>query len=104
MFSNERANLMAVDDPTEGLSPELMDQLLQQLQSDEATSQASTLESLDSLQDWMSNHPSLRQMLVVEQFSDVGPALLSFLRLMLGYQPKQPDADDADGDDTDRPQ
>jgi len=95
---------MAAEDPTEGLSPELMDELLQQLKSDEAGSQASTLESLDSLQDWMTNHPALRQMLVVEQFSDVGPAILSFLRLMLGYKTEEPDADDASGDDLDRPQ
>jgi hypothetical protein len=95
---SERAYTMAdhdANDATEGLSPELMGQLLEQLQTDEASSQASTLESLDSLQNWMTNHPALRQMAVVEHFADIGPSILSFLRLMLGY----PSGDPASGDD-----
>lgn len=85
---------MAAEEEIKGLPPELMGELLQHLQSDEAASQASTLESLDSLQDWMSNHPALRQMAVVEQFSDIGPSLLSFLRLMLGIESAAPVAAD----------
>lgn len=93
---------MADDEATDDLPPELMGELLQHLQSDEAASQESTLKSLDSLEGWLTSHPALRQMLVVERFADVGPAILSFLRLMLGYNAHGPEAAQPDAAGPDR--
>jgi hypothetical protein len=72
------------DDDDAPLDDAQLSELVQHLQAEEAASQASALESVESLQLWMADHPALRQMAVVESFSEVGPAILRFLRTMLG--------------------
>jgi hypothetical protein len=68
-----------------------LSELVQHLQAEEAASQASALESVESLQLWMASQPALRQMVIVDSFADIGPAILRFLRIMLGLERGQPD-------------
>jgi hypothetical protein len=73
-----------------------LNELVRHLQSEEEASRASALESVESLQLWLTSHPALRQMVIVESVSEIGPAVLSFLRAMLGLDGRQRDAPGAD--------
>jgi hypothetical protein len=72
------------DDDDAPLDDAQLSELVQHLQAEEAASQASALESVESLQVWMASQPALRQMAIVDSFAEVGPAILRFLRVMLG--------------------
>ncbi len=72
------------DVPVEGLDEADLNQLVEHLEAEEATARQSTLSSLESLEMWIATHPALRQMAVVENFAQVGPALLTVLRKLLG--------------------
>jgi hypothetical protein len=71
------------DDP-DPLDEAQLNELIQHLQSEEEASRASALESVESLQLWLTSHPALRQMVIVDSVDQIGPAVLSFLRAMLG--------------------
>jgi hypothetical protein len=62
-----------------------LSELVQHLQATEEDARASALESVASLQLWVMSHPGLRQMIVnVDALAEIGPAILRFLRSMLG--------------------
>jgi hypothetical protein len=65
------------DDVAGSLDQVQLDELVQHLQTEEAASRASTLESVESLHLWVTNHPALRQMVIVESI-EIGPAILRF--------------------------
>jgi hypothetical protein len=72
------------DDGSGSLNEAQLNELVQHLQTEEEASRESALESEASFQLWLANHPALRQMAVVESFSQIGPAILQFLRALLG--------------------
>jgi hypothetical protein len=79
------------DDDDAPLDDAQLSELVQHLQAEEAASQASALESVESLQVWMASQPALRQMAIVDSFPEIGPAILRFLRAMLGLDRGQGD-------------
>lgn len=71
-----------------------LDHLVEHLEAIEGASRESALESMASFELWITSHPALRQMPIVESISQIGPAILRFLRMMLGLEKP--------GDDTTR--
>ncbi len=71
-------------DVTGSLDEAQLNALVEHLQTEEEASRASTLESVESFQLWLTNHPALRQMVIVNSISQIGPAILRFLRGLLG--------------------
>jgi hypothetical protein len=95
---------MSVEEPGQGLDEAQLNELMAQLQSDEQISIESTLESEISLKNWIVSNPALRQMLIPEKLSDIVPALLNFLRFMLGLDRGPPQDPSASPDEeADRP-
>jgi hypothetical protein len=72
------------DDVSGSLDAAQLDELVQHLQTEEEASREGTLQSVESLQLWMTNHPALRQMVIVESIAKIGPAILRVLRVLLG--------------------
>ena len=87
---------MQKDDDDLPLDEAQLNELVQHLQTEEEASRASALEFVESLQLWLTSHPALRQMAIVELVSEIGPAVLSFLRAMLGLDGGQRDAPGGD--------
>ena len=85
---------MAEDDEAP-LDDEQLGKLVEHLQAEAEASQAGTLESVESLRVWLTSHPALRQMAIVESITQIGPAILHFLRAMLGFDKGGPDAPEA---------
>jgi|GEM_PF-5718815 len=87
----------------DGVAPSLdenqLSELVQHLQTEEEASRLSTLQSVESFNLWITNHPALRQMVIVESVSKIGPAILRFLRALFGLDRGAPDASEA-GDAT----
>lgn len=88
-----------------GLDSEQLKQIEGEIFQQEEESRESILGSAVDFELWMTSHPSLRQIVMVENFSDILPSILNFFRAMLGFQiPEQPgeepqsDQDDEDGD------
>jgi hypothetical protein len=81
---------MNSENPEPELSEAELNELIAQLQSDEQTSLESTLESEISFRNWISGNPAMRQMLIPEKVSDIVPAVLKFLRYMLGLDKEPP--------------
>jgi hypothetical protein len=95
---------MSVEEPGQGLDEAQLNELMAQLQSDEQISIESTLESEISLKNWIVSNPALRQMFIPEKLSDIVPALLNFLRFMLGLDRGPPQDPSASPDEeADRP-
>ncbi len=61
-----------------------LNELIEHLQSDEQISLESTLASIGSFKHWVNSHPAMRQMLIVDNISDIVPAIWKFLRIMFG--------------------
>jgi hypothetical protein len=72
------------NDPISGLPQEDLDQLIGHLQAEEVEAEDARLSSLESLQLWVSTHPAMRQMAIVENLNQFGPAILLVLRRLLG--------------------
>ena len=77
---------MSEDDPKMALDDEQMKALVGHLKTEEQTSLESTLKSVSSLQAWISQHPAMRQMPIVDSFSEIGPTILRVLRILLGLE------------------
>jgi hypothetical protein len=82
------------DEPTGSLDQGQLDELVQHLEATEEASRASALESVESLHLWLTNHPALRQMAIVDSIAQIGPAILRFLRAMLGLDRRAGDPPD----------
>lgn len=67
-----------------GLGGDELTRLVEHLQTEERESQEASLSSLDSFHTWLHAHPALRQMAVVEKFSEIGPAIMRAIRQLLG--------------------
>jgi hypothetical protein len=78
------ANMGKDDDAAGSLDKEQLAELVQHLEATEGASRASALESVESFHLWVTNHPALRQMAIVDSISQIGPAVLRFLRALLG--------------------
>jgi hypothetical protein len=89
---------MADDDVEGTLDEAQLNQLVQHLQMQEEASQESALESVESFNLWISSHPALRQMAIVGSISEIGPAILNFLRALLGLGPKRGESKTSEGD------
>jgi hypothetical protein len=61
-----------------------MEQLLGHLQAEEVQAEDARLSSLESLQQWVSTHPALRQMNVFENLHQFGPAFLEVVKRLVG--------------------
>ena len=79
-----------------GLDPEQLAQVEGEIRSQEAENQASILGSQADFEMWMMAHPGLRPIVMVENFSDILPAIFNFFRAMLGYQFPEKQANDED--------
>ena len=66
------------------LPPEELEQLLSHMQKEELQADDARLNSMESFELWVRAHPALRQMNIVEQLSQIGPAILQVLRGLLG--------------------
>lgn len=73
-----------------------LSKLIEHLQSEEETSLEATLESIASFEAWIVSQPAMRQMFVVDNMSDVLPAVWQFLRAMYGLD----GAEDSDASPT----
>jgi hypothetical protein len=82
-------------DPATPLSPEEEAALLEHLKQEESASVEALVSSEESFQVWLQNHPAPRQMIPPERISDMVPALLNFVRLMLGVGGTKSDSDEA---------
>ena len=89
------------DDDVE-LDQEQLSELVQHLQAEEEASQASALESVESFNVWVASHPALRQMVALDSIAQIGPAILKFLRAMLGLDRRQRDAGENKAGEGDR--
>lgn len=76
---------MSNDDNIPPIDEEQLKQIAAQLESEEQASRESTLESVESLELWMIQHPGLQKMVTVDSFAQIGPAILQFLRSMMGF-------------------
>ena len=63
---------------------EELQQIVAQLQSEEVQADDARISSEESFQLWVMTHPVLRQMHIVESLSQLAPAILAFVRSMLG--------------------
>jgi hypothetical protein len=70
-----------------------LNEVIKYLQSDEQVSVEATLESVSAFHIWVHGHPAMRQMQIVENMSDIGPAILAFVKIMIGLYPESADAD-----------
>ena len=89
---------MADDDIESTLDEAQLNELVQHLQKQEEASQEGALESVESLNLWILDQPALRQMAIVESISQIGPAILNFLRALLGLGPKGGASKASEGD------
>ena len=75
--------------PEEHLPGELpaaeLEQLVEQLKQEEAHSQQARLSSVESLRQWISEHPGLQQPTLMETLAVYGPAVLELLRKVMGF-------------------
>ena len=88
---NDEENTPPLDDAD-------MQELLAHLKEAEGESAESILASSASFELWLRTHPALAQMPMVENLTDIVPAVLKFLRAMLGFSipedgPQEPGAD-----------
>lgn len=67
-----------------GLSPDELAMLVEQAQREEMSADDARLSSAESFKMWMMSHPALRQMHIVDQFNQIGPAILEVLKRLLG--------------------
>ena len=89
---------MADDEVESMLDEAQLKELVQHLQMQEEASQESALESAESFNLWIMAQPALRQMAIVELISQIGPAVLNFLRALLGLGPRRGESKASEGD------
>lgn len=89
---------MADDDVESPLDEAQLKELVQHLQTQEEASREGALESVESLNLWILGQPALRQMAIVDSISQIGPAILNFLRALLGLGPKGDASKVSEGD------
>ncbi len=73
-----------MSDVPHDLPQEDLDQLLGHLAAEEVQAEDARLSSLESLQLWMSAHPAMRNMAILDSLNQYGPAILLVLRRLLG--------------------
>lgn len=73
-----------MSEPENNIEEADLDRLVEHLQSEERESQEATLSSMESFQLWVTTHPALRQMAIVQNFTDIAPAIFQVLRRLLG--------------------
>lgn len=71
-----------------GLDPEQLSQVTGELLGQEAENQASILGSQADFEVWLHSQPGLRSVVMVENFSEILPAVFNFFRAMLGLEVK----------------
>lgn len=69
----------------EGLPQEELDLLRQQMEKEEFEADDARLSSMESFELWVASHPALRQMHIVQNLHQIGPALLEALKRLLGF-------------------
>ena len=89
---------MADDDVESTLDQAQLNELVQHLKMQEEASQEGALESVESFNLWILDQPALRQMAIVESISQIGPAILNFLRTLLGLGPRGGASKASEGD------
>ena len=75
---------MAEPSPPPGVSPEDLARLMDQVEAEEMASDDARLASIEGFELWVRTHPALSQAVFVENLAQIGPAILQFLRAMIG--------------------
>jgi hypothetical protein len=71
-------------EPAPELSPEDLAQLVEHMQKEEIEADDARLSSLESFELWITSHPALRQMQIVNSLKEIGPAILEVVKRLLG--------------------